>query len=310
MDNALQIISCGEALIDFKQMESLNFEGFEGGSPMNVAVAAARLGPKVGFAGQVSNDLFGEVLRKYLEKNKVDMTYLLEHHAPSTLAFVAEIDGDAHFSFMSSGAADTLYDPRPRPSFPESLKYLMFGSISLLTEPTASSILDVVALHEERCTIVLDPNVRPTLIPDKDEYETKLSRWLELADIVKVSTQDLTWLYPDSTKEEVASRWLEQGPGAVIITDGGDGVTLYRPGKEPLIAASKKVEVVDTVGAGDTFTGGLMTRLLELDKSLSALTDESWLDVLSFAAHAAAFNCTRAGANPPTRDELNKFMEG
>lgn len=310
MENALQIISCGEALIDFKQKDGLNFEGFEGGSPMNVAIAAARLGPKVGFAGQVSNDLFGEALRNYLKKNKVDMTYLLEHHAPSTLAFVAEIDGDAHFSFMNTGAADTLYNPLPRPSFPESLKYLMFGSISLLTEPTASSILDVVALHEERCTIVLDPNVRPALIPDKNEYEQKLSRWLELADIVKVSTQDLSWLYPDKTKAEVAVNWLDRGPNAVIITDGGDGVTLYRLGEKPLLAASKKVEVVDTVGAGDTFTGSLMTRLLELNKPLETLSDDGWQDVLSFAAHAAAFNCTRAGANPPTRSELTKFMEG
>ena len=153
----MDILSIGEALIDFKQTDTLSFEGFEGGSPMNVAVAAARLGPKVGFAGQASSDLFGEALRKHLAKNNVNTTYFLEHHAPSTLAFVAEIDGDAHFSFMNTGAADTLYDPRPRPNFPENLKYLMFGSISLLTEPTASSILDVVALHEERCTVGFRP---------------------------------------------------------------------------------------------------------------------------------------------------------
>ena len=96
--------------------------------------------------------------------------------------------------------------------------------------------------------LVLDPNVRPTLIPDKAEYEAKLSRWLELADIVKVSTQDLSWLYPDKTRAEVAANWLDRGPSAVIITDGGDGVTLYRPGEKPLLAASKQVEVVDTVG--------------------------------------------------------------
>lgn len=306
----MDILTIGEALIDFKQTDNLSFDGFEGGSPMNVAVAAARLGPKVGFAGQVSTDLFGEALRKYLEKNKVDTSYLLEHPAPSTLAFVAEIDGDAHFSFMNTSAADTLYDPRPRPAFPKGLRFLMFGSISLLTEPTASSILDVVALHEARCNVVLDPNIRPALIPDKAEYEAKLRRWLELTDVVKVSTQDLNWLYPDSAKTEVAAKWLEGGPSAVIITDGGDGVTLYRPAKDSLFAASKKVEVVDTVGAGDTFTGGLMTRLLELDEPLDALTDDAWLDVLSFAAHAAAFNCTRAGANPPNRKELTSFMEG
>ncbi len=307
----MDILSIGEALIDFKQTGHLGFQGFEGGSPMNVAIAAARLGPSVGFAGQASSDMFGEALRSYLQKNKVNTQFFLEHPAPSTLAFVAEIDGDAHFSFMNNGAADTLYNPQPRPRFPENLKFMMFGSISLLTEPTASSIMDVVALHQDRCAIIFDPNVRPALIPDKAEYEAKLKKWLSLAHIVKVSTQDLDWLYPNKTGEQVAKEWLELGAQALIITNGGEGVTLYRKGHESLKVTAPKITVVDTVGAGDTFTGSMMVSLFERKafKNFDSLDASSWQEVLSFAANAAAFNCTRAGANPPTHQELERFMK-
>lgn len=307
----MDILAIGEALIDFKQTTYLGFQGFEGGSPLNVAIAAARLEAKVGFAGQASTDMFGEALRHYLKKNRVDTHYFLEHPAPSTLAFVAEIDGDAHFSFMNNGAADTLYDPHPRPQFPDSLKFMMFGSISLLTEPTASSIVDVVALHQDRCSIVFDPNVRPSLIADKADYEHKLKTWLSLADIIKVSTQDLSWLYPDMTSEQVAEAWLESGAEALIVTNGGKGVSLFRKDHNPLRVAAPQITVVDTVGAGDTFTGAMMLALFERKafKDFAGLSDTAWQEVLSFAAHAAAFNCTQAGANPPTRAELDHFIK-
>ena len=307
----MDILSIGEALIDFKQTEHLAFQGFEGGSPMNVAIAAARLGPSVGFAGQASSDMFGEALRTYLQKKRVDTQFFLEHPAPSTLAFVAEIDGDAHFSFMNNGAADTLYNPQPRPQFPDSLKFMMFGSISLLTEPTASSIIDIVALHQERCAIVLDPNVRPALIPDKAEYENKLKKWLSLAHIVKVNTQDLDWLHPEKTGAQVAESWLEYGAQALIITNGGEGVTLYRKAHEPLAVTAPKITVVDTVGAGDTFTGSMMVALFERQAftDFSRLESQTWQEVLSYAAHAAAYNCTRAGANPPNKEELQSFIK-
>jgi fructokinase len=306
----MDIVSVGETLIDFKQTGHLAFQGFEGGSPMNVAIAAARLNPKVGFVGQVSNDIFGQALRAYLKKNRVNTKYLLEHDAPSTLAFVAEIDGDAHFSFMNYLAADTLYDPRPRPKLPKSVKFLQFGSISLLQEPTSSSIVDLVASHQDRCAIIFDPNVRPALIPDKTEYERKLKTWLSLAHLVKVSTQDLSWLYPNRTAAALAKRWLEFGPEAVIVTSGSKGASLYRKGKATLHASAPKITVVDSVGAGDTFTGAMMVALLDHQAQYFAkLSEKVWQHVLTFATYAAALNCTRAGANPPRRDELVSFMK-
>ena len=303
----MNIISLGEALIDFKAKGHLLFQGYEGGSPMNVAIASAKLGGKVGFGGQVSSDLFGQALRDYLKKNNVDTNFLLEHPAPSTLAFVAEIDGQAHFTFISNDAANTLYDPQPRPTFPDSLRFLQFGSISLLVEPTSSSIVDIVKKHRERVTIVLDPNVRPSVTPDKQAFMKSLESWISLAHILKISSQDLDWLYPNEPYEETAKKYLELGAGLVLITDGDKGVTLYRKGHDNLHVAAPRVNVVDTVGAGDTFTGSLMVALLEY-KNLN-LSGDDWRKVLSFATHAAAFNCTRAGANPPTKDELSDFMK-
>ena len=306
---AMDIVCLGEALIDFKAEDHLQVRGYEGGSPLNVAVTAARLGAKVGFATQLSTDMFGQMLRDYMRDNAVDTSFLEESDAPTTLAFVSERDGDAHFSFISNGAADTLYDPRPRPSFPPSVKFVQFGSKSLLDEPTASAITDIVALHQGRAVTVLDPNCRPALVSDKAGYEASLQGWLELATMVKVSTQDAQWLYPETPTAQVAETWLGLGPTVVIVTNGAEGVTLYRSGKKPVFSAAKKVEVVDTVGAGDTFTGGLMARLLERDKDLSELSGDDWTDVLSYAAHAAALTCTRAGANPPTKAELQAFMK-
>lgn len=303
----MNIISLGEAVIDFKETGHLAFQGYEGGSPLNVTIAASRLGGEVGFGGQISSDLFGIAIRDYLKKNKVDTSYLLEHPAPSTLAFVAEIEGQAHFTFISNGAAHTLYNPQPRPTFPDSLRFLQFGSISLLVEPTSSSIVDIVKNYRNRATIVLDPNVRPALTPDKAAYMKSLESWISLAHILKVSSQDLEWLYPNEPYEHAAKRYLELGAPIVLITDGEKGVTLYRKGQNDLHVPAPQVDVVDTVGAGDTFTGSLMVALLGY-KDLN-LSDKDWRKVLTFATHAAAFNCTRAGANPPTRKELQEFMK-
>ncbi len=304
----MNIISLGEAVIDFKATGQLLFQGYEGGSPMNVTIAASRLGGEVGFAGQISSDLFGIAIRDYLQKNKVDTSFLLEHPAPSTLAFVAEIDGQAHFTFLSNGAANTLYNPQPRPTFPDSLRFLQFGSISLLVEPTSSSIIDLVKSHRDRVTIVLDPNVRPSVTPDKAAFMRSLESWISLAHILKVSSQDLDWLYPNEPYENAANKYLELGAPFVLVTDGDKGVTLYRKNHDNVHVPAPKVKVVDTVGAGDTFTGSLMVALLEYQNL--TLRAEEWKQVLSFATCAAAFNCTRAGANPPTTKELQEFMKG
>jgi fructokinase len=273
-----------------------------------VAVAAARLGAEVGFASQVSNDLFGTYIRQVMRDNGIDGAFVLESGAPSTLAFVEETEGEAHFSFVANGAADTRYDPRPRPAFPAEVAFVQFGSISLLAEPAASAITEIVTAHRERCTIVLDPNVRPALIDSRERYLEKLRRWLALAHVVKVSVQDLAWLYPETEALAAARSWLELGPAAVIVTRGEKGASLLRSGKADLEAPAPRVSVVDTVGAGDTFTGALMVALLERNgREVASTSDALWDEALRYAAAAAALNCTRSGAQPPRRDELAAF---
>lgn len=301
----MRIVTMGDALIDFKATGPLAFQGYVGGSPLNVAVAAARLGAAAGLATQLSTDQFGDAIRRHLRENGVDQSLLLASEAPSSLAFVGEVEGEAVFDFIATGAADARYDPRPRQRFPESAELLMFGSISLLREPAATAITDTVRQHRERLTVLFDPNVRPALIPERAAYEARLRReWLPLSHLVKVSAQDLRWLYPGEPEAEVARRWLEHGPEAVIVTAGGAGVSFFGRGGRFRVAAPE-VEVVDTVGAGDTFSGALLARLLERGRP----EDEAgWRDALAFAAAAAALNCTRAGTNPPRRGELARFL--
>lgn len=300
------IVCFGEALIDFKATGSLAFQGFVGGSPLNISVAAARLGAEVALATCISEDMFGDAIFRHLLSNGVSTALLLRDRAPSTLAFVEEKHGDAHFSFLGEGAADSRYNPQPRPHLPEATKLISFGSISLFREPTASAIFDMVAAHKQQATILFDPNIRPALIEARDSYEALLLRALALCDIVKVSTQDLAWLYPGEENIMAAKRWLEHGPKVIIVTDGGDAVQLLSPALAFSVPIPQ-VAVQDTVGAGDTFLGALMARLSSLPlavKDYATFDKATWLHLLRYAASAAALNCTHSGANPPTEHEL------
>jgi fructokinase len=314
----MKIAILGEALIDFKSTGALAFQGFIGGSSLNVATATSRLGQATTFLTQISSDLFGASLREHMTKNGIDTSHVLQSDGHTTLAFVEERDGQAHFSFMNSRAADTMYDPQPRPVLPNNLKFMQFGSISLLTDPTSSSITEIIGKHRSslnhNVTVVFDPNCRPALTPDLEGYKRKLRNWLRLAHVVKVSDQDLGWLEPDKALDDVAAEWIAQGPSVVIITRGEHGSSLYRAGHERLQVPTPKVSVIDTVGAGDTYTAGLMVSLLEHGheraEQLATHSDQTWLEVMQFAAQAAAINCTRAGANPPTRAEVSGFHAG
>ena len=300
------IVCFGEALIDFKATGPLAFQGFVGGSPLNVSLAVARLGTPVALASQVSRDLFGEAILAHLEANGVDRSLIVRDDAPSALAFVAESGGDVDFTFV--GDLYTRYDPRPRPKLPDETRFLEFSSLSLVREPGASAILETVGAHRERCTVVFDPNIRPALIPSRDAYEPVLETALRLSHLVKVSSQDLAWLYPGADPLAEAESWLGRGPEAVIVTQGGSRTVLLRS-QGRLEVSIPQVEVADTVGAGDTFMGALLVRLTEKEQntSLAALPDTVWQDALAFAAAAAALNCTRPGADPPTRTELEAF---
>lgn len=309
----MDIVTMGEALIDFKSEGRLAFQGYVGGSPLNVAVAASRMGMDSGFAGQISDDEFGRAIRDHMRANGVDRRLVSASDAPTTLAFVTERDGDAHFQFFGEGAADRTWDPGPRPSLPDDVRMAMFGSIALLAEPTRGTILEIIDAHRGRVVPLLDPNVRPLLQRDRKRYAADVDAWARHAAIVKVSEQDLGWLHPGLGARDAAERWLAHGVAAVIVTGGATAVELYRADRPVVSVAPPTVDVADTVGAGDTFTGALMATLVRRgvkgEDSLAALDDDAWREALRVGAAAAALNCTRAGADPPTRDEVERFIE-
>lgn len=296
----------GEALIDFTAGEAgaLAFLGHEGGSPLNTAVACARLGQPTGFLTQLSTDLFGERLMGFLERNGVDTRFVLRSAAPSTLAFVERTPQTNRYAFYTRGSADATWAPEPLPKLPAECRFLHFGSISLLQEPAATSIAALVSAHAGRCVVVFDPNVRPSLIPDMAAYRARATDWFAMADIVKLSDEDAELLAPGQPVDALAAQCLRAGARAVVVTRGSAGATLWRTGHAPLAVAAPRVEVVDTIGAGDTFTAGLSVALLaqgvEHPARLGELDDAGWRAAMRFAATAAALNCTREGADPPT----------
>jgi fructokinase len=302
----MRIALTGEALIDFTASEAgtLAFLGHEGGSPLNTAVACARLGQPTGFLTQLSSDLFGERLMGFLERNGVDTSLILRSNAPSTLAFVERTPQTNRYAFYTRGSADATWAPEPLPQLPADCRFLHFGSISLLQDPAATRITDLVAANRARCVIVFDPNVRPSLIADMAAYRSRVTSWFAMADLVKLSDEDAELLAPGQPVDALAADCLKAGARAVIVTRGGDGATLWRTGHAPLTVAAPRITVVDTIGAGDTFTAGLSVSLLahgvEQPAQLGALSDEAWREVMAFAATAAALNCTREGADPPT----------
>ena len=322
-------ITClGEALIDFLPIEDgermVGFRMHPGGSPLNVAVAVARLGLPIALAGKLSTDLFGRYLRAYLEREGVDVGWLADVDAPSTLAFVATESGDPTFAFYGERAADTLLraGDLPQALFAETA-ILHVGSISLLRGSTPEAVLAACQRLAGRALLSFDPNLRPALIADEPAYRALLRRLAALVDILKVSADDLAWLASGRDPEVAAAELLVQGPALVVVTRGPDGVLALRRNKRArpdqtdgavstYRVPAPVVEVVDTVGAGDAFTGGLLSWLRQRGITsrvgLDALSPDELTAALGFAAATAALNCTRAGANPPSSRAVRAFL--
>ena len=308
----MRIALVGEALIDFTGAGSLAFQGHAGGSPLNSAVACARLGQPTAYITQLSNDLFGDQLLAYLHANAIDTRFVTRSDDPSTVAFVERGPQTNRYAFYSRGSADSRWAPASLPELPSSCRFLHFGSISLLQDPAAARISDLIAANAGRRVIVLDPNIRLSMISDLAAYRVRLHDWLRHSDLLKLSDEDVEALKPGCAHAAAADQWLAAGPRAVVITSGGEGAVLYRRGQAPLPIAAPRIKLADTIGAGDTFTAGLSVALLEHgvhdSAALERLDNADWLEVLRFAATAAALNCTREGANPPTLAEVQNAL--
>lgn len=297
-----------------------------GGNALNVAVAAGRLGAPVALVARLGTGPLGAALRRHAEIAGVDVTGVVAAEEPVSLAVIGLLpDGSPDYGFHVLGAADWQWtDEELRRSVPERTAVLHVGSISSWTQPGSAAIARLVDRLAGSALISVDPNLRPpladgpvaaTLGNDRAGVTARLDRLVARADVVKVSAEDLEWLEPGAADlDDAARRWAGRGPALVLLTDGGSPLRIARPGGRLLHREPPRVEVADTVGAGDSLAAGLLSGLLAAGvtdrAALEALDDAQLLAVVDDAALVAALNCTRVGADPPTRAELDAARAG
>ena len=305
------VISLGEALIDFISQKDLDFSGFPGGSPFNTSVAVARMGVPCRFLGRMSRDLFGEQLSSYLEENGVGTELMIRTDDATTLSFVKkQSDGQARYAFFANGTADRFWTEEDFASvtLPEDAKMLHFGSISFSQEPCGTLISKFLEEKASKLLLSFDPNIRPSLVPDRAVYMERFERISRLCTLVKLSDEDLEWLYPDLSHEQAVAKLLDMGVALVALTEGKAGARLITASQE-LVSPLYDLSVADTIGAGDTFHGALLTFLHDREifsrEAVSALDEATLEELGAFANKAAGINCHRSGANPPRREEMD-----
>ncbi len=305
---------CGEALWDLFAIEGggkgqgLSFDARVGGSPFNVAVGLARLGQGVSLFTGLSTDRLGERLMEALEAEGVATSALVRTKNPSTISLVdLGADGSPRYAFYGQGAADRSVITSDLPALGPEIWGLHAGSFSLAVEPVGSTLLALFERERGRRLLTLDPNVRLTVEPDVAIWLDRLEKFLPCADIVKVSDEDLDLLHPGRALEEIAAGWLAKGPALVVITRGAQGAVAFGPAGRVEVPG-RRVEVIDTVGAGDTFQAAVITALAERGvrtrAAVEALDSAEISAVLDFAVVAAAVTCSRRGADLPRRAEL------
>lgn len=302
------ICCCGEALIDMILTPIDNgkngFVPFSGGAIFNTAIALGRLGVQTRMLTGISNDLFGQQLIASLHASNVNTSLAVYSNAPTTLAFVRLINGQANYTFYDENTAGRTLKSDSIPKLPNDIKCLYFGGISLCSEPSGDTYLELAKKEAGDHVIMIDPNIRTNFIEDIPRYRERLNAFFSIADIVKVSDEDLNWIIPESkTLAEKITVLKKFGPSVVILTRGRKGsMAVLKDGTEVSVPAIK-VKIVDTVGAGDTFNAGVLAKLSEFNllvkKEISLLGIDEMKKALSYGTKVAAVTVSRSGANPP-----------
>ena len=300
------ILVGGEALVDLVVGDGDEVGAHLGGGPFNCARTLGRLEQPVAYLGRVSSDRFGARLREQLEADGVSLEAVVATDDPTTLA-LAELDADgaANYRFYHDGTSVpglTVEDALA--ALPDRVEMLHAGTLGLVYEPTATAIEAVVERIGDSALVMVDLNCRPSAISDPEGYRARLDRLLPRCHVVKASDADLAYLDPDRSDVDAARALLARGPAVVLLTRGARGATVVSPGGEAEVAAPR-IEVVDTIGAGDAFGGGFLAwwrreglGAADLERTASVV------EATRFACLVAARTCERPGASPPRLAEL------
>jgi len=305
------ILVCGETVTDLLPEPGRNdcYTAVTGGGPANTAVALARLGSRVGMLARLSGDAFGRRAAQRLRDAGVELQLSEESSDPAALALATLApDGSATYTFYTAGTADFGWQEHELPELPAEVTALHTGSLALLVEPAASVMLELLSRETGRRLLSVDPNVRPQA-GSAEAYLVALRQWLPFVDLVKVSDEDLAYLFPGDDPVDVIQDLVtsEYGPALVVVTLGARGAAAA--GRFGVVRVSgPPTAVVDTVGAGDAFQAGLLDILargeLLTRSALESLSAADAATALRFANCVAAMTCARRGAEPPRRSDL------
>lgn len=320
------LVVCGEAVLDLISDGSpRGYQARAGGSPFNVAVGTARLGLPTSLLARFGSGLSGRLLRSQAAESGVDLSLSVSATEPALLALLSlDSAGDADYDFYVDGTAESGWQRAELPDpLAENVGALHVGSIASWRVPSADLIAELVLREHRRGAVLIsfDPNLRPALVEDPVGTRARIEQLVALVDLVKVSAGDLDWLYPGEQPDAAARRWARAGPALVVLTEGAHGVRAYRADRPDradrldrpgMSVPAHEVSVVDTVGAGDAFTAGLLAALAERSRlspqGLTELTDAELEAVLANAGMVAALNCTKPGADPPSRAERDAAL--
>lgn len=297
----------GEALIDLVPGSAPgDYQARPGGSPFNVAIGLVRLGHRTALMARLADNAFGRQLREHAAAEGVDLTSAPRAAEPTTLAVVSlDAEGHAGYDFYLEGTADWQWTDSELAQLAPDTAVLHVGSLASWTPPGNRHIHAAAArLREQGSTLIsYDPNIRPLLLGKPEQARPLVEDFVSVAHLVKASREDVEWLYPGTGIAEVGDRWLELGALAVVITDGPDGAHLLRADAAPVHRPGRKIRLVDTIGAGDAFTsgllGGLVRRGLHTPALLSQCPDGLLTEAVDEAVLVSALTCERVGADPP-----------
>jgi fructokinase len=297
-----EIWVCGEVLIDLIPSGTQRIP-IVGGGPANTAKALSKLGFDACFIDGISTDSYGQMVRKELLADGVNIKYSKMIEKPTALAVVTLSEfGSATYEFLLKDTAtfdfQTSWLPDSK-SNPPSLLHI--GTLATVVEPAASTLFKWASEVSKKSIIVFDPNVRPAVISDRDNYKKAVERWLSISDVVKMSIEDANWLYPGKNLNEITKEWLSSKTKLIVVTKGEDGISAFTS-DESFEVPAVKVSVSDTVGAGDTVGAIVVEAIVEI--GLDNLKGEKLQSMLSRATKAAAITVSRSGAKPPTKNEI------